>query len=416
MSVSAQTLIPVSKGYSQTSVNTAIFRANAIVTHKNTQFIAFYDEQEYLVLGKRALGSGNWELKRSKYKGNCSDAHNIISIMIDGEGYLHTSFDHHGNPLKYCRSLYPLSLDLGELQPMLNEQEENVTYPEFYKLSNGDLIFAYRDGSSGRGNLVMNRYDVKSKLWSRIHKVLIDGENQRNAYWQIAVDHNDYIHISWVWRESWLVESNHDLCYAYSKDGGKTWLNSKQEKYTLPINAKNAEYVAHIPQNSELINQTSMVTDQKGYPYIATYWRIEDSTIPQYRIVWFNGEKWQTSQVSNRKVSFSLSGGGTKRIPISRPKLVVNHKKDSTVECFFMFRDEERNSKVSIAHTNDLNQNSWINKDYTTFSVDAWEPNFDTNLWKEQEKLHLFVQRNGQGDGEQKEQLNPEMIYILEVN
>ena len=97
---------------------------------------------------------------------------------------------------------------------------------------------------------------------------LIDGEGKRNAYWQACVDDKNIIHISWVWRESPDVASNHDLCYARSKDGGVTWENSRGKKYQLPINATTAEYAWHIPQNSELINQTSMSADKSGNPII----------------------------------------------------------------------------------------------------------------------------------------------------
>ncbi|MCD7936684.1 MAG: BNR repeat-containing protein, partial [Tannerellaceae bacterium] len=321
--IHAQKLSQVGHGYSKTSVNTTVFRTNSIVTHDNIQFIAFYDEEEYLVLGKRTLGEDNWQTQRSQYKGNCRDAHNIISIMTDGEGYVHVSFDHHGHPLNYCKSLEPFSLELGEKISMVGSDEENVTYPEFYKLSNGNLIFVYRSGQSGRGNLVMNQYDTQNKSWKRVQDILIDGENQRNAYWQLYVDAMGTIHLSWVWREEWLVETNHDLCYARSGDGGKTWEKSNGEQYKLPINAGNAEYAWRIPQNSELINQTSMTADRHGNPYIATYWREADSEVPQYRLVYFDGEKWRQQQVSNRVTPFSLSGGGTKQIPISRPRLVI---------------------------------------------------------------------------------------------
>ena len=66
--------------------------------------------------------------------------------------------------------------------------EGNVTYPEFYPLTDGDLLFVYRSGSSGRGNLVMNRYSLKDYKWARVQDVLIDGEDKRNAYWQLYVD------------------------------------------------------------------------------------------------------------------------------------------------------------------------------------------------------------------------------------
>ena len=316
-------LVEVGKGYSQTSVNTAVFRNNSLVTQGNEQYIAYYDAEGYLVLGKRKLGSEKWTLNRTQYRGNVKDAHNVISLMLDGDGYLHVSFDHHGHPLNYCRSVAPRSLQLGDKEPMTGVDEGNVTYPEFYRLAGGDLLFAYRSGSSGRGNLVMNRYDVKARRWMRVQDVLIDGEDQRNAYWQLYVDARGTIHLSWVWRETWHVETNHDLCYARSMDNGRTWQKANGEPYDLSIRMANAEYACRIPQNSELINQTSMSADADGNPYIATYWRDPDSDIPQYRMVWHDGKTWHSRQVSQRTTPFSLKGGGTKMIPIARPRIVV---------------------------------------------------------------------------------------------
>ncbi|MBQ8607886.1 MAG: BNR repeat-containing protein, partial [Bacteroidaceae bacterium] len=169
--VEAQELSEVGKGWSQTSVNTPVFRNNSLVTYAGKQYIAYYDSEGFLTLGSRTGGSNQWTLKRSVYKGNCKDAHNTISLMVDGKGYLHVAFDHHGTPLKYCRSKAPGSLELGELIPMINKNEKNVTYPEFYSLKDGDLLFAYRDGASGNGNLVLNRYNVKKGKWKRIQDV-----------------------------------------------------------------------------------------------------------------------------------------------------------------------------------------------------------------------------------------------------
>ena len=278
--VPAARLVEVGEGYSQTSVNTTVFRNNSLVTSGDEQYIAYYDADGYLMLGKRKLGSDRWTLHRTQYKGNVKDAHNVISMMIDGKGYLHVAFDHHGHPLNYCRSLKPYSLELGEKEPMTGVDEGNVTYPEFYLLSGGDLLFAYRSGSSGRGNLVLNRYDVKTGRWHRVQDVLIDGEDKRNAYWQLYVDEQGTIHLSWVWRETWHVETNHDLCYARSYDNGVTWYKANGRKYDLPIRLGNAEYACRIPQNSELINQTSMSADAGGNPYIAPIGATLTATCP----------------------------------------------------------------------------------------------------------------------------------------
>lgn len=403
-------LVEVGKGYSQTSVNTTVFRNNSLVTQGDEQYISYYDAEGFLVLGKRKLDSEQWILHRTQYKGIVKDAHNIISMMLDGDGYIHVAFDHHGHKLNYCRSIAPYSLVLGEKKSMTGVNEEDVTYPEFYTLAGGDLLFAYRSGASGRGNLVMNRYSIEDKKWTRVQDVLIDGENKRNAYWQLYVDEQGTIHLSWVWRETWLVETNHDLCYARSSDNGVTWYKSNGEKYQLPIRLDNAEYACRIPQNSELINQTSMSADANGNPYIASYWREADSDVPQYRIVWNNGKIWQNRQVSERKTPFSLKGGGTKMIPVSRPRIVVE-----SGEIYYVFRDEERGSRVSLAHTNDVANGKWVTTDLTDFPVGAWEPSHDTELWKQKRRLQLFVQHTKQGDGEQTVEFEAQPIYVLDV-
>ncbi len=264
-------LITVDSGWANNSVNTVVFRKNSLVTHKDTQFIAYYNPKRFVVLGKRKLGTTKWILETTAYQGNTFDAHNDISIMVDGDGYLHLSWDHHNNKLRYSKSVQPGSLVMTEKMPMTGQNENTVSYPEFHALPNGNILFFYRDGGSGKGNLVINLYQTKTKQWQQLHSNLIDGEGKRNAYWQACVDQKGIIHISWVWRESPDVASNHDMCYARSTDGGITWENSKGEKYQLPINAATAEYVCCIPQKSELINQTSMFANAEGHPFIASY-------------------------------------------------------------------------------------------------------------------------------------------------
>lgn len=397
-------------GWGSTSVNTTVFRNNSLVTHDGVQYISYYDADGYLTLGSRDVDADRWNIHRTQYKGNAADAHNVISMMVDGDGYLHVSFDHHGHPLKYCRSVKPGSLELGELESMTGIDEDNVTYPEFYTLKGGHLLFAFRSGSSGRGNLVMNRYDLKSRKWHRVQDVLIDGEDERNAYWQLYVDASGTIHLSWVWRETWLVETNHDLCYARSLDNGVTWQRSDGTPYTLPITQDNAEYAWRIPQNSELINQTSMSADAEGHPYIATYWRDADSEVPQYRIVWNDGSKWNARQVTQRTLPFSLVGGGTKMIPIARPRMVAHGN-----SIYYIFRDAERGSRVSLAYTDAGPSGEWKVADLTDFAVDAWEPSLDSELWKTSRRLHIFVQPSLQGDGERMVDSPEQPVYVLEV-
>ncbi|MGF7076792.1 BNR repeat-containing protein [Mucilaginibacter sp. 3215] len=400
-------------GWANNSVNTVIFRKNSLVTFKGEQYAAYYNNEQVLVLAKRKSNSTNWKVATTQYKADAADAHKDISIMVDGAGYLHVAWGHHNQALNYAKSIKPGSLILSDPQSMTGGGENKVSYPEFYRLRGGDLLFVYRDGGSGNGNLVMNRYSIATQKWVNIQQNLIDGEGKRNAYWQMCIDKKGTIHISWVWRESPDVASNHDMGYARSNDSGLSWEKSTGEKYTLPINAANAEYACKIPQHSALINQTSMFADDKGNPFIATYWRDSSTTIPQYHIVYKTGNNWSSVDLGFRKTAFSLGGTGTKRIPISRPQIIAwsNGGKQSAA---LIFRDAERGDKVSVAMNADLKTSNWQVSDLATAPVGEWEPTYDTELWKDKKILNLFIQQVTQVDGEGKASIPPTKVQVLE--
>lgn len=393
-------------GWSNNSVNTVIFRNSALTSFKGNQYTAYYDPEGSMVLAKRKLTSKKWDTVITPYKGNVKDAHNDISIAIDSEGYLHVSWDHHDTHLRYARSKKPFSLALGEEKAMTGEDEAKVTYPEFHNLPDGKLLFCYRSGASGRGNMIMKSYNVKTQQWTSLQNNLIDGQNQRSAYWQMCVGEKG-IYMSWVWRESWDVSTNHDICYAFSPDGGKTWQKSTGEKYVLPITEATAEHAWNVAQDSSLINQTSMTLDNNGNPFIAGYW--DNNGIPQYKVVYLSNGKWNLIQTDFHLKAFTLGGGGTKKIPISRPEVLVNNSM-----LYLLFRDEERDNKITLASAN-LGNQKWELIDLSRFTVGQWEPNFDKELWRAKKQLHIFSQNVSQEDGEGLAKADPQMVKVLEI-
>jgi hypothetical protein len=406
-------LISVGEGWAGNSVNTVIFRKNAITSLNGIQFISYYDADGYVILGKRTITDSNWVLSKTRYKGRISDAHRSISIALDGQGFLHMAWDHHGNKLRYCRGLQPFSLELGEELPMTGQLEDNVTYPEFYRLPDGRLLFFYRDGSSGNGNLVINIYSAAEHQWTRLQQNLLNGEGQRNAYWQVCVDDKGYIHISWVWRESPDVASNHDLCYAVSKDAGKSWEKSTGEKYSIPITTATAEVISAIPQRSELINQTSMYAG-KGQVFIATY-HSGSKGVPQYQLIYNTGRQWKKNDLGFRNTGFSLSGQGTKKIPVSRPQ-VISWNKGNKLFTALVFRDQERGAVVSIATARIKRKLSWTITDLQGTAAGDWEPSYDVDLWKQNRQLHLFFQPVSQADAEGVVNARPTLVSVLEYH
>lgn len=403
--------VPIGEGWARNSVNTVIFRTDALTTHGDTQYAGYYDGEGRMVLAKRKLGSEKWEIRVTRYRGNVRDAHCSISMMVDGDGYVHVSWGHHSQKLQYAKGLYPGSLMLSDMIPMTGENENAVTYPEFFKLPSGDMIFMYRNGVSGGGDSLLNYYSTRDRAWRVLQHPVISGGGKNNAYTnQIAVDSKGVWHLSWNWRETGDIASNHDICYARSADQGRTWTKSNGEVYELPITEKNAEVVVVIPQGSELINTTTTAVDSADRPMIATYWRAEGEAVPNYHLIRCDGARWRVTRIGNRTLDFTMKGGGTKRIPISRPKLAV----DSRDRAYVLFRDAERGEKVSLAISEGPAWEEWRIIDLTADSVGSWEPNYDTQLWQRDGLLHVFVQKCGQGDGETLEDIAPQMVSVLE--
>ncbi|MEJ2501819.1 MAG: BNR-4 repeat-containing protein, partial [Gemmatimonadota bacterium] len=403
-------VVPIGSGWARSSVNAVVFRQHGIVSHGGVQYAAYYDAEGRVVLARRTAGAGEWTTRTTRLTGDPADAHNAISLGVDGNGVLHVSWDLHGDTLRYARGVGPGSLELGRPLPMTGRHEARVTYPRFYTVDGGDLVFLYRDGSSGDGDVMVNRYDLDRRAWRPLHHPLIDGGGERNAYVNgLAIDREGGWHLSWVWRESWDVATNHDILYAYSPDRGVSWLRSTGEPYALPITAASAEVAVDVPQQSGLINQTTMTVDADGRPVIASYWRDPGSEVPQYRLVRHDGVGWRVSSVGRRSSPFRLEGGGTRRIPLSRP-LVVGGPTGLHV----VFRDVERGGGISLASAADPGRENWTIRELFAAHVGLWEPVHDPVAWQRDGELHLLVQRVGQGEAETLEDVPPQTVRVLE--
>jgi len=168
-------LVRIGTGWARNQINAVIFRRHALASHGDTQFASFYDAGGRVVLAKRALNSTWWTIQPTALTGDLRDAHNAICIAVDGRGFLHVAWNHHTSPLQYCRGLKAGALELSEPMPMTGEHESRVTYPEFLSLPGGDLLFLYRDGVSGDGRLMMNRFAVATRKWTRVQDGLLSG-------------------------------------------------------------------------------------------------------------------------------------------------------------------------------------------------------------------------------------------------
>jgi hypothetical protein len=130
-------------------------------------------------------------------------------------------------------------------------------------------------------------------------------------------------------------------------------------------------------------------------------------------LLYRNGTKWKAVNLNFRKTAFSLSGTGTRQIPISRPQVLVKGS-GNKISAVMLFRDEERGNKPSAVVVKNLDKPRWKIIDLSKTSLGSWEPSYDTELWKEQGLLHLFIQNVVQVSGEGKANIPSQMVYILE--
>ena len=407
-------LTDVGMGFAATSVNTAIFRQSAITTCRDTQFVAFYDPDGFLTLGKRALdadgsGVGDFILQKSQYKiQKIHDAHNVISIAADGDGYLHVAFDSHNSPLKYCRSVAPYSLTLGELETMLyKSKEKDVSYPAFYNFSDGDLLFVYRNVNA----LVMHRYFLREKRWWCIVDNILENNEHLRPYWQIAIDQKDVVHLSWLWRDYERdVNTNHGIYYACTNNCGYTWETYDGKRVKPVFTRQNTVPVVNIPPRSNLINQTSIAVDAHGRPYIATFYR-QDS-ITNYHLIYYDGNRFNDMIVGGRTTDFAMRGIGTLKLPIARPLVICDGRM-----IYYITRDQQEGSLPAMycAEINDGQQPVFDCINLTSEPLEAWEPLLDHALWREKRAIHILLQKTFQLDHDILAGHPPTMIKVLEL-
>jgi hypothetical protein len=404
-------ILPVAPGYAATKVNTAIFRHHAIVSHGQRQFVTFYDPQGNVTIAWRDLPSQEWALHHTDWKGHVQDAHNAISLGVSADGRLHISYDHHGGPLRYRRSDKPLDpTTFGALVPMTSRKENRVTYPQFVNLRDGTLLFFYRDGASGNGDLCVNRYRVEDRTWEPVHHPVISGAGQFNPYWcRPAVGTDGSLQLAWCWRRTGDAATNSRVCYAGSADGGRTWHNSHGEPYALPITPATAEVIDPVEENNNLSNQDSAEVDSRNRLHIVIR-KNDASHIPQYFHIWSDGVAWRQSPISQFTGAYNLKGGGTLRTPLSRADLFF----DPRDNLYVLYRDNRRGSRPMLARACPPDYDAWSHVALADINLRQWEPNYDLVRWKRDGVLDLFLQSTDQGHHETVTRTGPQMVSVLE--
>ncbi|HDP33934.1 MAG TPA: hypothetical protein ENN29_02365 [Candidatus Hydrogenedentes bacterium] len=280
-------------------------------THGDMQFVAFYDAERRMTVGRRHLDDTHWEFHRLPETLGW-DSHNYVTMTIDDDGYIHLCGNMHVKPLVYFRTAEPLDIGAFERAPMVGDRESRMTYPKFLRGANNELLFCYRDGNSGNGEEIYNVYDHENKSWRRfLDHPLTSGEGERNAYIHGPVKGPDNrFHICWVWRVHGGCETNNNLSYAVSDDL-MHWRKGSGEPVSLPMTLATAEIVDPVPVNGGIINgNTKLGFDSLKRPVISYHKFDENGNTQIYNARLENGQ-WRIYQTSDWDYRWEFSGGGT---------------------------------------------------------------------------------------------------------
>ena len=187
---------------------------------------------------------------------------------------------------------------------------------------------------------------------------------------------------------------------------------------TLPITAGNAPPVLAVPPGRNLINQTSLTADPEGVPAIAFYFRPAEGAITDIHVLSFEHGTgpWRLERVSRRGTDFELAGPGTKSLPISRPQ-IVHETRGRQRWLHVIYRDAEQHDRAVLASSErTVTEPTWTRSVLPGGPLDRWEPSFDSRLWRDHDRLHLYLQRVGQVDREGvDDDYPPTPVRVLEV-
>jgi hypothetical protein len=295
-----------------------------LLTEGNRQYIAYYNSDRNMVVGQRKLDEDKFSLHKMpvtsrETSGGTStvlgwDSHNFVTLGIDKEGYIHLSGNMHVNPLTYFKSTKPGDIStLVQVMEMTGANEKRCTYPHFMTTAKGELLFHYRDGSSGDGNEIYNIYSCETKKWTRLLDTpLTDGQGLMNAYQSQPVLLSDnWYHMYWVWRDTPDCSTNHDLSYMKSPDL-RNWFNAFGEPIKLPATLDiKSLIVAPVPAKGGIINLAARLCLDENKKPVFIYHKYDSKGNIQLYAARITGKEWISKQLTNWDYRWEFSGGGS---------------------------------------------------------------------------------------------------------
>lgn len=279
-----------------------------------------------MTVAMRDLDSSKWLFVPLSQRINW-DSHCYITMCLDRQGHLHLSGNMHNDPLVYYRTEKPYDITTFRRErSMVGRDEKRCTYPQFLVNAEGKLLFLYRDGKSGDGVQRVNRYDLKTKSWSRLlNTPLFDGLGKVSSYPEGPVAGPDgYFHLIWVWRATGACQTNHLLCYARSRDMIH-WDSATGKPIALPMTPESRDTIIDpVPIEGGMINESTVIGFDRKDRTILSYHKFDANGYTQIYNARYEDGQWKIYQTSDWEHRWFFSGGGTIEVDVDLGPVMIS--------------------------------------------------------------------------------------------
>lgn len=289
---------------------------------KDKFYVAYYNEHHCITVASRAeeettwqisYPTGEWLADKNRYMHQTEfDSHNYLTLAMDNQGHLHLSGNMHKDKMVWFRSTRPYNIHSLAQGTMTGIREESATYPLFFQGANGELLFRYRDGESGNGDDIYNRWNAAKQRWERLlEQPLLSGSGLRNAYARLPIIGPDrHWHMIWMWRDTPHCETCHDLSYARSPDM-INWFTHTGQPCPLPITLERGDIVDPAQIQQGLINMSQNIGFDSQGRVLITWHRYDANGFSQAWIARADHNGWRTRQISNWDFRWDFRGMGS---------------------------------------------------------------------------------------------------------
>ncbi len=417
-----------------TCINGQTFQEQALATHQGCQYATYFHGSGRLAIARRRLPAGPWQrIHFDDYRIRHSDVHNVAVLGVcPGDGTLHLAFDHHGHPLHYRVSkpgvaTHPdrFAWDAGLFGPITDTLDQaeplrGVTYPMFAPAPDGGLLLYYRTGGSGDGDWHLTEYDPAQSCWAPPRRFLakeglFQEDSSRCAYLNgLQYDARNRLHVSWCWRETPDLKSNHDLLYACSDDRGRTWQNNAGQPIArsgqTPLRVDSPGIlVAPLAFGWGMMNQLTQDVDGQGRVHVMLWHNPLDAPGPNHDLnAWRYFHYWRDPAGQWHRQAMPFFG--------RKPRLVVDEAGDALLVfnkgTDLEYHQQDHGGKLHVAAaTAKAHWTDW-RVVYTSDRDYVGEPRVDVLRWRSEHTLSVYVQQKPAEPGKS----SPLWAIDLQVN